>query len=127
MTFNIGNQNAGIINNVDGDQHVHGVQVGSAHVAQGLAAVEALRAVAEGLPGVAGDPVAMRELGQLEQAVRDDGTGAAGAAPILERLARRLSAIGAFAGAGTALVEPIRALAAWLGPAAQSVLSVLGG
>ena len=58
MTFNIGNQNAGTINNVEGDQHVHGGQHGVASVAPGLDALDSLRSLMRGIPTVAADPVA---------------------------------------------------------------------
>ena len=125
MTFNIGNQNAGTINNVEGDQHVHGGQSGVAHVAQGLEALENLRSLMRSIPNVAADPVATTQVQAIDEALRRPEPDQRAAASALERLTQRLKTVGALAGAGAALAKPSGQLAIWLGPAAAAVIGLL--
>ena len=94
MTFNIGNQNAGTINNVEGDQHVHGGQHGVASVAPGLDALDSLRSLMRGIPTVAADPVATTEVHAIDTALRRSEPDRRAAASALERLTRRLKSVG---------------------------------
>lgn len=129
MTFNIGNQNAGTINNVEGDQHVHGGQHATVHVqqdlAQGRGALDALRSAVGARPEAADDSVTQGELARIDEALRGPEPDRVEAASALERLTRRLASIGSLAAAGAALVEPVRALAEWLGPLAAGVAAML--
>lgn len=55
----------------------------------------------------------------------DLNRGTHGAAGALERFTRLLSSAGALATAGATLVEPLRALAGWLGGLGKPVLQLL--
>jgi hypothetical protein len=127
MTFNIGGQNAGIINNVAGDQHITGQQYGT------LVTTEDAR----------------RALGDLRGAVTTAGLGRDAAADAhahvaemdaalpagqpdkprfaraLERLTQLLAAAGSLASGGTALLGPLHALAGWLGALGGPILALL--
>jgi hypothetical protein len=127
MTFNIGSQSGGVINNVAGDQHITGQQYGT------LVTTEDAR----------------RALGDLRHAVTTTGLGAATAADArahvaemdaalqagqpdkprfagaLERLTRLLAAAGSLATSGAALLGPLHALAGWLGTLGGPILALL--
>jgi hypothetical protein len=128
MTFNIGSQQAGQINNVQGDQHIAGGQhavFGTDAVAR-QAARDLRRALAEATIDRRNAAGARRELDEIDAglgAARPDRHRVAGA---LERLTRLLSSAGALVTAGAALVEPLRALAGWLGGLGAPVLQLLG-
>jgi hypothetical protein len=130
MSFNIGNQSGGVINNVAGDQHVIGGQQG-VQVSQ-QEAVSAAAALSEAL--------AAADLGGLSEAERAEVREEAAAihedmaAPKpsresvgsrLEHLTSVLSTAGALAGAGSALLGPLSTLARWLGPLGASALRML--
>lgn len=126
MTFNIGNQNAGTINNVDGDQHIHGGQHAVVQTGPALDALAALRLAVEAVPAAAEDVMTRAEVERIDAALQGE-TDRRQASAALERLTRRLQSIGALAAAGTALFEPLRRLAEWLGPLAGNVLAMLPG
>ncbi len=125
----IGQQNAGQIVNVAGDQTVYGGMVGSfkGDVAQNLADVELIerlldevaltgsqrRAAAEAVAG------AKAELGKPEPRP-------ATVADRLRDLTGVLTAAGALAGAGLGIVDPIVRIATGLGAAGLEVLRLLG-
>ncbi|WP_404388722.1 hypothetical protein [Humibacillus xanthopallidus] len=129
MAFNIGNQNAGTINNVDGDQHVHGGQHTTARIHQDLRlgrdALADLRSAFDAAPVARQDPVAQREVDRIDEALSGAEPDRAAATSALERLTRRLTSLGALSAAGAALIAPISALAEWLGPVAASVVALL--
>ena len=128
MTFNIGSQEANQINNVEGNQYLHGGQHGvvvTTQEARGLAAD-----LRQALPGAA---LGRRDAGAARAAIDEVEAGLAGAQPDrprvaagLERLTRLLTATSALATAGAALVEPLRGLAGWLGDLGAPVLALLG-
>ena len=122
MTFNIGSQSGGVFNNVAGNQSIHGGQQAYTAAAQSIHDLRTALAHAQ-LPSDQ-DAAARAEIDELDQAVQagPDRTRAAGA---LERLTRLLAGAGALATAGSSLVEPLRGLATWLGPAASQVLGML--
>lgn len=129
MGFTIGNQNAGTINNVEGDQHVHGGQRTTAWIhqdlRQGRDALADLRSALDASRTVQGDAVAQGEIERISQALEGDEPDRGAAASALERLTRRLASLGALAAAGAALVAPISAMAEWLGPVAAGVFALL--
>lgn len=118
MTFHIGSQTAGTVNNVAGDQTVHGGQHGTVvtHL-DALDAVARLRTALAGLPldgaAAAEAASAVEEMDRELRAPEPDRARVAGQ---MEQLTRTVSAAGALAGAGAALAAPLHALAAWLGP-----------
>jgi hypothetical protein len=127
MTFNIGSQSGGVINNVAGDQHITGQQYGTLVTTE-----DARRALGElrhavttaGLgEGAAADAHAhVAEMDAVLQAGQPDRPRFARA---LERLTRLLSAAGSLATSGTALIGPLHALAGWLGALGGPILSLL--
>jgi len=71
MTFNIGNQNAAIINNVAGDQRIEGGQHGTAVTA--VSTEEARRAVRELRSGLAGLAAGQDGSARVSQARHSQG------------------------------------------------------
>lgn len=128
MTFNIGNQSGGQINNVAGDQYISGGQ--HAIVISTADARDAAEALSRALSrtaltrrqAAAADTAAV----EIEAGMQAEQPDRHRVAAALERLTRLLSAAGALATAGTALLDPIRALAGWLGAMGSSVLHLLG-
>jgi hypothetical protein len=124
MTFNIGSQSGGVFNNVAGDQTVYGGQQAAGPAEQGL---RELRTALARHPLPAGSEAAARaEIDEIERAVRVGPEPDRGrAAQALERLTRLLSGAGSLAAAGASLIVPLRALATWLGPVAERVITML--
>ena len=125
MTFNIGSQSGGVFNNVAGNQHIHGGQ--QAYVADAEQSLRELRAALARQPLSPGEAAAARaEVDEIEEAVQAGPEPNRGrAAQALERLTRLLSGAGSLAAAGASVVEPLRALATWLGPLAERVVTML--
>ena len=130
MSFNIGSQTGGVINNVAGDQYVSGRQSGAAvSLSDAQTAAQALQTA-----------LATADLSELSADQRTQLTTDADAIvaevhasdppqeSIRDRLARITSILrdaGALAGAAAAIVGPVTALAQWLGPLGASVLALL--
>jgi hypothetical protein len=128
MTFNIDNQNANQINNVEGDQYLYGGQHGAivtTHDARRLAA-DLRRALPSSALGRRDAGAARVAIDEVEAGLADPKPDRSRVAGGLERLTRLLSATGALVGAGAALVEPLRGLAGWLGALGAPVLALLG-
>ena len=127
MTFNIGSQSGGVINNVAGDQHITGQQYGTLVTTE-----DARRALGELRHGVTtaglGEATAaeahadVAEMDEVLRAERPDKRRFAGA---LERLTRLLAAAGSLATSGAALLGPLHALAGWLGALGGPILALL--
>ena len=128
MSFNIGSQKAGIINNVAGDQRVVGGQHGTLVTTEdALNTVGELRAA---LDQVALDPetraAAQGHVEEIESELQErPEPDRAKVAGVLERLARLLTAAGAVTTAGSALVGPLQALAGWVGALGAPTLALL--
>jgi hypothetical protein len=127
MTFNIGSQSGGVINNVAGDQHITGQQYGTLVTTED--ARQALGDLRHGVTsaglggGTAADADAqVAEMDSALQAGRPDKPRFARA---LERLTRLLSAAGSLATSGAALLGPLHALAGWLGALGGPILALL--
>ena len=130
MSFNIGSQTGGVINNVAGDQYVSGRQSGVAvSLSDAQTAAQALQTA-----------LAAADLSELGADQRTQLTTDADAIvaevhasdppqeSIRDRLARITSILrdaGALAGAAAAIVGPVTELAQWLGPLGASVLALL--
>jgi hypothetical protein len=129
MTFSIGNQTGGVINNVAGDQHISGGQQGvlvtTDDVRRTLATLR--QAVAAASPDRVTKASAQAEIGQMDQAIRGERPDRHRFARALERLTRLLAAAGSLATAGAALTSPLHALASWLGTIGEPVLPLLAG
>lgn len=127
MTFNIGRQVGGIINNVAGDQHIVGDQHGAlTTVEDAHRAVHSLRkalaaADLDQVTAIAAD-AQMSEAAAAISTVHPDRPRAADA---LERLTQLLITAGSLSSATTALITPLRALASWLGTLGQPILHLL--
>ena len=127
MTFNIGGQSGGVINNVAGDQHITGQQYGTLVTTE-----DARRALADlrgavtaaglGTDNAAGAHTHVAEMDAALQAGQPDKPRFARA---LERLTRLLAAAGSLASSGAALLGPLHALAGWLGALGGPILALL--
>ena len=127
MTFNIGNQTAGVLNNVAGDQRISGGQHGTA-VATDTArqAVDALRAALAAARLDEHTAVAVQEhVSQIDEAMRAAEPDRHRAAAALARLTAILRSAGSLVTAGAALVGPIHTLATWLGTVGDPILRML--
>ena len=127
MTFNIGNQTGGVINNVAGDQHVSGGQQGvlvtTEDVRRTLASLR--QAVAAASLDQATEAGAQAEIAEMDEAIRAERPDRHRFARALERLTRLLAAAGSLATAGAALTGPLQALASWLGTIGEPVLHLI--
>jgi len=127
MSIQIKNQNAGVINNVDGDQVVYGGQHGT--VVTGADARRAVRELRDALAGVALDDAtaaeARAQVAEIDAAVHAPQPDKHQAAGPLKRLVKLLADAGSLATAGTAIVGPLQTLAGWLGAHGAAILSLL--
>ncbi|WP_028049069.1 hypothetical protein [Cellulomonas sp. URHD0024] len=127
MGIHIGSQNAGTINNVDGDQTIYGGQQGT------LVLLHDARLAASSLRHVVGtlslDPAqaaaARADVEQVSTALEEPQPDRSRIAGVLERLTRLLKGAGSLAAAGAALIGPISTVAAWLGHLGAPVLGLL--
>jgi hypothetical protein len=127
MTFNIRNQTAGVINNVAGDQTVHGGQGTNVVTLEATrSSVEALR---RALEAASIDPstrtAAADVLDELGTELAKDEPNQPKVAGRLEQLTSLLKSAGALAAAGAALTAPIQTLATWLGQLGEPILRLL--
>jgi hypothetical protein len=126
--FNIGSQQAGIVNNVGGDQRIEGGQRVAASFTTTEAAqqLEWLRAETSHLD--LSGPDRKRALHAIDgaraelEAPQPDRKRIAGH---LESFASILVQAGALVGAGAALVAPLQRLAEWLGPLGSTLQTLL--
>ncbi|WP_020133373.1 hypothetical protein [Streptomyces sp. 351MFTsu5.1] len=127
MTFNIGSQQ-GNINNVAGDQTIHGGQHGQfAATADPRAMLGVLRTELDRLalpPDVARQ--VNTEVESLDAELASPAPDRPTMADRLVRITRLVTAAGAAVTAGGTLAGALTSLAAWLGPIGDSVLRVIG-
>ncbi len=128
MTFNIGNQNAGNINNVGGDQHITGGQTGIMITTE--TARQAIVDLREVLKIIPLDPAtsveAKAEIDQIETVMRQPVPDRPRIAARLERLTRIFLTAGSLASAGSTLLQPLHTMANWLGGTlGQPILNLL--
>jgi hypothetical protein len=123
MGFNIGNQQAANINNVEGNQTIHGGQRGDYQAGiptdSAAALVTQLRAMGLSVEAVQAEAI-QAELVKPSpdhQAIADR----------LTRLTTVLDSAGKIAQAGQALRGPLTALAGWLGVVGTPILHLLHG
>jgi hypothetical protein len=128
MTFNFsGGQNAGIINNVAGDQHNYGQQYGT------LVTTEDARRALGDLRGAVTTARLGRDtaadahahVAEMDAALQADQPDKPRFARALQRLTRLLAAAGSLASGGAALLGPLHALAGWLGTLGGPILALL--
>jgi hypothetical protein len=127
MTFNIGNQTGGNINNVGRDQHITGGQQGVVITPQ--AARQAVIDLRDGLRATPLEPAtradADTEVAQIERELREPQPDRSRVATSLERLTKLLLTAGSLATAGVSLVQPLQTLASWLGTLGAPILHLL--
>lgn len=129
MTFNIGNQTGGVVNNVAGNQTVNDGQHGTA-VSTGAAqeAAELLRSLVHAnIPGL-GQPETAELQGEVDAIADEMKKSEPDKAQVegrLSKVTQVLKGAGALVGAGAALIAPITAIANWLGPIGASILGLL--
>ncbi|MEV8098069.1 hypothetical protein [Kitasatospora sp. NPDC085879] len=129
MVFNIGNQQGGVVNNVAGDQTVHGVLSGhlTADGQDVRALVGELRSAVDRAqlpPAVA--PEVRSELESLDAEVARPDPDREAVAGRLTRITRLLTSAGALVSAGAGLIRPISSLAGWLGTLGLPILQAIG-
>jgi hypothetical protein len=127
MTFNIGSQSGGVINNVAGDQYITGQQYGTLVTTE-----DARRALGELRRGVTAAGLGGGTAADADAHVAEMDAALQGGQPdkrrfarALERLTRLLSAAGSLATSGAALLGPLHALAGWLGALGGPILALL--
>jgi hypothetical protein len=123
MSFHIGTQNAGVVNNVGRDQHISGGQQGTLVVTPEVReALEVLRTtVGSAELDERQSRDATRQLDEIEAAVGSATPEPERVAGPLEKLTRLLVAAGPIAAA----VGPLQTLAGWLGQLGAGVLRLL--
>jgi hypothetical protein len=123
MVFNIRNQTGGVVNNVEGDQHIHGDQHGAAvSTDQARQAVRALhsRLAGSGL----NDRLLMNAkecLDEVEKEIQRDEPDRSHVAKPLQKFTEIATAAGAVA----SLVAPLQTFIAWLGHLGQPIAQIL--
>jgi hypothetical protein len=121
--FNIGQQQAGVINNVGGDLNVDRIE-GTLQVGNQL--VADLRAALDRTPMPGPTRVeAGRVLDEVERELERPQPDKPGIAARLEGLTRLLGSAGALAAAAEHLLPVLGKLAAWLGPAGAGLAALL--
>jgi hypothetical protein len=127
MTFNIGPQTAGIINNVAGDQHITGQQNGTLATTQDArrALTDLRSAVTTARLGTDTAAGAHAHVAEMDAALQADQPDKPRFARALERLTQLLAAAGSLASGAAALLGPLHALAGWLGALGGPILTLL--
>jgi hypothetical protein len=129
MTFNIGNQSGGIINNVGGDQYIEGGQDGVAvsreEAGSAAGILRELLAANRSKLSDADRATVQAEASAIQEELGSPEPSPQKVSARLERLTSVLSAAGALGGAGAALLGPLTTIAKWLGPMGTSVLRSL--
>lgn len=127
MTFHIGSQTGGIINNVAGDQRITGGQQGTVVTTE--AAQRAVYELRQALTATRLDAAAAAEararVDEIDAELRAPLPDQGRVAGRLERLTRLLAAAGSLTTAGAALIGPLQTLAGWLGTLGEPILQML--
>ena len=127
MTFNIGSQTGGVINNVTGDLRITGGQHGMV-----VGDDEARQASLDLRDGLAHTPLDQTQAAQAHARVQEVTTELQSPQPDRSRIARTLQRLtelllkaGHLATTGAALVGPLRTLGSWLGALGTPLLHLL--
>lgn len=127
MTFNIGSQSGGVINNVARDQDITGQQHGTLVTTE-----DARRALGDlrgavTTAGLGRDTAAdaNAHVAEMDAALQAGQPDKPRFARAMERLTRLLAAAGSLATSGAALLGPLHALAGWLGALGGPILALL--
>lgn len=128
MSFNIGSQHANMINNVQGNQTIHGGQ--HATITSPTDARRVIRELRDEVSALGGDDAAtseaVRELDEMDHAFDEGDPDPATLGQRLGRVAEVLSSAGAIVSAGAGIGSAIVRLATWLGPFGAAARAVLG-
>ncbi|MER7756145.1 hypothetical protein [Kitasatospora sp. NPDC097643] len=130
MVFNIGSQQAGVINNVAQDQHVHdgqsgAISVGAPELTELLGTLREAVGREQLPPAVA--PQVAAELDAVGQEAAQPEPDREVVADRVTRVTRLLREAGAAVTAGTSLFAALSGVAGWLGTLGQPILHLLGG
>jgi hypothetical protein len=119
MVFNIGSQTGGVINNVEGDQHIRGGQQGQIMSTEALRhAVRDLRAAIDaGEFDAATYESLSTHVEEIEREVRHEEPDRARVAGPLQKISETIVAAGAIAN----LAGPVQAIVSWLGTLGQPI------
>lgn len=127
MSFNIGNQTGGVINNVAGNQRISGGQHGTAVSTSSVReAVQALRAAVDDADLDEATTVALSgHLKDIETEVSAQEPDRSMVGATLDKVAGLLVSAGAVAAAGQSLTGPIRVVASWVGSWGPAVAQLI--
>ena len=127
MSPQIGDQHAGVINNVDRDQMISGGQYGTVVTSED--ARHAVRDLRDALAGTALDhgtaAEARARVAEIDAQVHAPEPDKERAAGPLKRLVKLLADAGSLATAGAALIGPLQILAGWLGAHGAAIIGLL--
>jgi hypothetical protein len=127
MGIHIRDQHAGVINNIDGDQVIHGGQHGTVVTSED--ARRAVHDLRDALEGAALDDATAAEararVAEIDAEVHAPEPDKQRAAGPLKRLVRLLADAGSLATAGAALIGPLQTLAGWPGAHGAAILGLL--
>ena len=128
MGINVQNQNAGVINNVEGTQNNYGPQSGTVTVTIGELRA-AVRSLDEALRDAPMPEETRRTARDHVRAVEDEVAkpqpDERKVADRMESLGGLLRGAGSVLAAGSALLGPLKTIAAWLGPLAAPLAGLL--
>lgn len=129
MSFNIGSQQGDVINNVAGDQTIHGIQHATISSLGDARAV--LQEVRDSVRDLGLDEAQQREvtdqLDEMDTELAQPTPDTTGLGARLGRITEILVSAGAVVSASTGLGAAITGLASWLGPAGAAALRLLRG
>jgi hypothetical protein len=124
MPFNIGSQQAGVINNVDGNQTIHGGQTGNVGT-DPRALLDRVRQELATLPGAITSRV-YPELDAVDAELASPQPNQPAAIGRLERVINSLKSAGALAMTGSGLLAALTALVNSFGQLGRPLLHLLG-
>ena len=126
MGINVQNQNAGVINNVEGTQNVYGPQSGTVTIGEVRAAVRSLDEALRDTPMPDDTRRAARDhVRAVEDEIAKPQPDERRVADRMESLGGLLRSTGSVLAAGSALLGPLKTIAAWLGPLAAPLAGLL--
>jgi hypothetical protein len=127
MGIHIRDQHAGVINNIDGDQVIHGGQHGTVVTSED--ARRAVHDLRDALAAAALDGATAAEararVAEIDAEVHAPEPDKRRAAGPLKRLVKLLADAGSLATAGAALIGPLQTLAGWLGAHGAAIIGLL--
>ena len=117
MSFNIGSQTGGVINNVTGNQRIDGGQRGKAVSINTVR--QAVQQIRKGVDSATLAPdtfaIISAALSEIESEVHAQEPNRSKVRESLDKIVGILASAGAIAAAGQALVGPIQSVALWVG------------